>query len=101
MSASDHAPTLLVLDTSTEFLHLGLSVRAQVLTRCEAGGAQASAHLLPALQALLDEASIGWHQLDAIGCGRGPGAFTGVRAACAVTQAWPRRSASRCWCSTR
>lgn len=86
MSVSDHAPTLLVLDTSTEHLHLGLLVRGRQLTRCEAGGAQASATLLPALQSLLDEAGIGWAELDAIGYGCGPGAFTGVRAACAVTQ---------------
>lgn len=86
MTVADLAPTLLVLDTSTEHLHLGLLVRGHQFTRCQAGGAQASATLLPALQGLLDEAQIGWAAIDAIGYGRGPGAFTGVRAACAVTQ---------------
>ena len=86
MSAPDPTPTLLVLDTSTEHLHLGLLVRGRQFTRRQPGGAQASATLLPALQGLLEEAQIGWAELDAIGYGRGPGAFTGVRAACAVTQ---------------
>ena len=86
MTVSDFAPTLLVLDTSTEHLHLGLLVRGRQFTRFQTGGAQASATLLPALQGLLDEAQIGWAALDAIGYGRGPGAFTGVRVACAVTQ---------------
>jgi tRNA threonylcarbamoyladenosine biosynthesis protein TsaB len=86
MSAPDHAPTLLVLDTSTEQLHLGLLAGGRSIVRREAGGAQSSARLLPALQAMLAEAGIAWAELDAIGFGRGPGAFTGVRTACAVTQ---------------
>lgn len=79
-------PSLLVLDTATEVLHLGLVVRGRRLARALPGGAQASAALLPALSGLLEEAGLGWRELDAIGFGRGPGAFTGVRAACAVVQ---------------
>lgn len=77
---------LLVLDAATETLHLGLRVDDRQWLRSLPGGARASAALLPALFELLQEGGIALGQLDAIGCGRGPGAFTGVRAACAVTQ---------------
>lgn len=51
-----------------------------------AGGAQASATLIPAIETLLGQA--GWQlaELDAIVFGRGPGSFTGLRTACAVAQ---------------
>lgn len=80
------APCLLVLDTATERLHLGLGCGAGRWLRELPGGPQASAQLLPALRGLLDEAGMAWSAVDAIGFGRGPGAFTGVRAACAVAQ---------------
>jgi tRNA threonylcarbamoyladenosine biosynthesis protein TsaB len=79
-------PPLLVLDTATETLHLGLSAGPREWVRALPGGAQASAALLPALLGLLAEAGLALRDLGAIGFGRGPGAFTGVRTACAVTQ---------------
>lgn len=80
------APRLLVLDTATETQHLALVLGDAVVARRLPGGALASATLLPALQALMDEAGLGWRDLDAIGWGQGPGAFTGLRTACAVAQ---------------
>lgn len=78
---------LLVLDGGTETLHLGLCDGARCeLLRALPGGARASSVLLPALMGLLDEAGLALSALDAIAVGRGPGAFTGVRAACAVAQ---------------
>lgn len=79
-------PTLLALDTATEVLHLGACRGDRAWQRALPGGARASADLLPALRSLLAEAGLALHDLDAIAFGRGPGAFTGVRAACAVTQ---------------
>lgn len=84
---------LLALDTSTE--HLSLAVQRPGASAHEApqqwlhtgpGGAQASASLLPALDALMAQAGLDYTELDAIVFGQGPGSFTGLRTACAVAQ---------------
>ncbi len=79
---------LLAFDTSTETLSVALqpATGAAVLTHAGAGGAQASAALVPAIQRLLSEAGLTLAALDAIAFGRGPGSFTGLRTACAVAQ---------------
>ena len=79
-------PCLLALDTATELLAMGLSGPAGQVCRHEAGGALASSRLLPLAQSLLAEAGVEWSSLDAIAFGAGPGAFTGLRTACAVAQ---------------
>lgn len=47
---------------------------------------RASAALLPAIQSLMAPHGLEPRDLAAVGFGRGPGAFTGLRAACAVAQ---------------
>jgi tRNA threonylcarbamoyladenosine biosynthesis protein TsaB len=79
-------PCLLAFDTATEHLSLALEVRGEVFVHEAAGGAQASATLIPAILALLGRAGVSLHELDAIAFGRGPGAFTGLRTACSVAQ---------------
>lgn len=79
---------LLALDSSTETMTLALSGPAAGQRRSVelAGGAQASELMVPQLQALLAEASQRLADVDAIAFGQGPGAFTGLRTACAVAQ---------------
>jgi len=77
---------LLAFDTSTEHLSIAVQHGTQVYTHEGAAGAQASLTLIPTLLALLAQAQVVLDTLDAIVFGRGPGAFTGVRTACAVAQ---------------
>lgn len=79
-------PSLLAFDTATEQLSVALAHRGELFTHEGGGGSQASAGLVPAVLALLAQAGISLHELDAIAFGRGPGAFTGLRTACAVAQ---------------
>ncbi len=79
-------PCLIALDTATEVVHLALCQGERTWVKALGGGAQASASLLPGLQAMLDEAGVPRSALQAIAFGRGPGAFTGLRTACSVAQ---------------
>lgn len=81
---------LLAFDTSTETLSIavqgGNAQAGEPLVYQGAGGAQASASLIPAIQGLLSQAGLRLDELDAIVFGRGPGSFTGLRTACSVAQ---------------
>lgn len=79
-------PRLLALDTSTDRLAVALADGPRQWLACEAGGARASARLIPCLMELLEGAGLRPADLDAIAFGAGPGAFTGLRSACAVAQ---------------
>ena len=80
------APTLLAFDTATELLSVALAAGGRVHSHEAAGGALASAKLIPAILRMLDESGVALRELDAIVFGRGPGAFTGLRTACSVAQ---------------
>ncbi len=77
---------LLAFDTSTEAMAVAVQSGAGLFTWNGAGGAAASTQLVPQILRLLQLAGLELQQLQAIACGHGPGAFTGLRTACAVAQ---------------
>jgi len=81
---------LLALDTSTDRMSVAVGRlrdgQPRVWSAQGAGGAQASRELIPMIRNLMAQADLAFAELDAIVFGRGPGAFTGLRTACAVAQ---------------
>lgn len=77
---------LLAIDCSTERLVLAVACGERSWVLDEVGGAASSARALPAIQELLVAADLRLADLDAIAYARGPGAFTGLRTACALAQ---------------
>jgi tRNA threonylcarbamoyladenosine biosynthesis protein TsaB len=77
---------LLALDSATDRMAVSVSSPAGRFVVDAPGGAQASTDLLPQVSALLARASLSLSAVDAIAYGCGPGAFTGLRTACAVAQ---------------
>ena len=81
-----HTHQWLALETSTDTLSLAVARGTQTWTHTSAGGALTSTHMIPQTLALLKEAGLALTDLQAVVFGRGPGAFTGLRTACAVAQ---------------
>ena len=76
------SPRILAFDTSgphcAAVLLMGDSIAASRHAEMERGQAEL---LFPMLDEVLTEASLAWHDLEAIGVGTGPGNFTGLRVA--------------------
>lgn len=77
---------LLVLDTSTEWCSAALWLDGVIQARRVLAEQRHSSLLLPMVDELLHAAGLTLRQLDGIAYGAGPGSFTGLRIACAVTQ---------------
>ena len=76
----------LALDCSTEVLSLALYSPSGVMACNAVGGGQTSQSILREIDRLLSQAGVTWADIELLVCGRGPGAFTGVRVAVAVVQ---------------
>ena len=74
------------LDTSTEWCSVALWRDGEIAGIERRAGNQHSELALPMLQQVLNKFQITPEKLDAVAFGAGPGSFTGLRIACALTQ---------------
>lgn len=77
---------ILAIETATEACSMALWIDGDVRERFEIAPRRHTELVLPWADALLADAGLRRAQIDAIACGRGPGAFTGVRLAVALAQ---------------
>lgn len=77
---------LLAFETATEACSVALYVDGALQERYAIAPRRHAELALPWADSLLAEAGVARGALDAVACGRGPGAFTGVRLAIALTQ---------------
>ncbi|HET8553066.1 MAG TPA: tRNA (adenosine(37)-N6)-threonylcarbamoyltransferase complex dimerization subunit type 1 TsaB [Gammaproteobacteria bacterium] len=77
---------LLAIDTATELCSVALYRDGEIADRAVSEARAHADNVLPMVSALLAEADLALTQLDGIAFGRGPGGFTGLRVAAAVTQ---------------
>ena len=77
---------LIALDTSTEFLSVAVSVGGTLRTFHQHVGQQHAECLLPTLTELLTSLSARLTDIEGIAFCHGPGAFTGLRIGCGITQ---------------
>ena len=77
---------MLAIDTTESACSAALLNDGEITERFEIAPRQHSALILPMMDELLQEAGLTLGQLDALAFARGPGSFTGVRIATAITQ---------------
>ncbi len=77
---------ILALETAGETCSVAILNGDSVLEHFEQAPRRQTERVLPMVEALLAESQLSLRQLDGIAFGHGPGAFTGVRVAAAVTQ---------------
>lgn len=77
---------ILAIETSTEACSAALSVNGEIQEKFEIAPRGHGDLILNMVEQLLAEAGLKPPQLSAVGFGRGPGAFTGVRIATSVVQ---------------
>lgn len=77
---------ILVIDTSTEACSVALEVGGQLFESYKVAPRQHGELVLPMVDELLKQANIKLSDLDCIGYGQGPGAFTGLRICVSIVQ---------------
>lgn len=72
--------TVLAFDTAMGGISVGvIAANGHIVSRQVETAREQAAMLVPVIQEVLDEAQIGFKDIDLLGCGVGPGSFTGLR----------------------
>lgn len=77
---------ILIIDTSTEACSVALQVNGELFEEYQVAPRQHGELVLPLVDKLLKQANIKLEDLDCIGYGQGPGAFTGLRICVSIVQ---------------
>ncbi len=77
---------ILVIDTATEACSVALKTGTELYEDYQLAPRQHGELVLPMVDNLLKQANLKLENLDAIGFGRGPGAFTGLRICVSIVQ---------------
>ncbi len=77
---------ILAIETSGEQCSVALARASGIAQRHSGGGSRVSERALSTIAALLAAEAVGLESIDAFAFGSGPGAFTGLRVACALAQ---------------
>lgn len=77
---------ILAIDTATEACSAALLIDHDIIERYQVAPRKQSELILPMIDEIMHESECLTSQLDAVAFGCGPGSFTGVRLATAVTQ---------------
>ncbi len=80
------AENILAIDASTEACSVALSNGSRVFEEFHLAPRKHAELLIPLVDSVLQQASIGLNDVDAIACSLGPGAFTGLRIAISTAQ---------------
>lgn len=78
---------LLVLDTSSHIATIGVLNQGEILVENIENIKNHAAIILPVIQNLLQKANLSIKDLNAIGFGKGPGSFTGIRISVSIAKA--------------
>jgi tRNA threonylcarbamoyladenosine biosynthesis protein TsaB len=77
---------ILSIESSTEICSVAACVKNQVFLKEQHAVNKHTKMILPMINNILQEAEISIQELDAVAFGKGPGSFTGLRVAAAVTE---------------
>lgn len=77
---------ILIIDTSTEACSVALEANGELFEEYQVAPRQHGELVLPLVNKLLKKANLKLEELDCIGYGQGPGAFTGLRICVSIVQ---------------